>query len=228
MKNHSGQKVLVVLTSHGILGNTGRKTGAYLAEITHAVEALEEKGLEVEFASPKGGEAPLDGVDLSDPVNARFMADPTFARGLRETLALADVDSSRYAAVYIAGGHGTMFDLRWEPSLARVVKEIHEEGGVVGAVCHGVAGLVDVKLTNGSYLVEGKALTSFTDAEEAAVELVGVVPFLLETALRERGAHFSGAPNFARNVVVSGRLVTGQNPASALCVGQAMAQLITT
>jgi putative intracellular protease/amidase len=220
------EKILIVLTSHDSLGNTGRATGAYLSEITHAPAAFAEHGMEIEFASPKGGKAPLDGVDLADAVNARFMEDVSFRKGVEQTKSLRDVDPSRYAAVYIAGGHGTMWDLPGDAHLARITQGTYEAGGVVGAVCHGVAGLVDVKLSSGKHLVEGKVLTSFTDAEEEAVGLTKIVPFLLETKLKERGAGFKGAPNFARNVVVTERLVTGQNPASAAGVGEEMAKLL--
>ncbi|TFH87170.1 type 1 glutamine amidotransferase domain-containing protein [Billgrantia azerbaijanica] len=214
--------VLMVLTSHGELGNTGRSTGFFLGELTHPLAVFEEAGLPVELASPQGGEPPVDGLDLDDPVNARYWNDPAFRDALSTTQPLEALDASRYSALFFAGGHGTMWDFPDNPTLQRLTREAWEAGAVVGAVCHGPSALVNVRLTNGRYLVEGREVSAFTDAEERAVELDGVVPFLLASRLAERGAIHRAAENFAEQVTVSGRLVTGQNPASARGVGEAM------
>jgi len=132
------------------------------------------------------------------------------------------VDPARYAAIFYAGGHGTMWDLPDNATLGAITAAIYEAGGIAAAVCHGPAGLVNVKLSTGKYLVDGKDLAAFTDAEESAVGLTNVVPFLLASTLTARGARHKPAANWAANVVVSDRLITGQNPASARGVGEAI------
>lgn len=220
--------VLFVLTNHGEMGDTGTKTGYYLSEVTHPWHVLTEAGYAVEFASPAGGLAPADpkSLDMDDPVNARFWNDEGLRAQLENTMPVADADPSKYDAVFFPGGHGTMWDLADSEALARTAAAVYESGGVVGAVCHGPAGLLNIRLSDGSYLVEGKRVAAFTNEEEAAVELTDVMPFLLETALRERGAEFVGAPNWQANVVADGRLVTGQNPASATGVGEEIVRLL--
>ena len=165
----------------------------------------------------------MDGVSRTDPANAAFLDDSAAMAKVQNTIRLADVDASTYAAVYIVGGHGTMWDLPDNAALSAIAAHIYDAGGVVGAVCHGVAGLVNTRLANGELLVAGKTVSAFTNAEEAAVGLTNDVPFLLETALRARGAVINTAANFAPIVSVDTRLVTGQNPASARGVGEAIA-----
>src|SRR5690349_6861325 len=220
------RRALIVLTSHDKLGSTGKPTGAYLSEVTHVYWALAEAGIEVDFASPAGGRIPLDGVDRKDADNARFLDDPHVMARLHESQRAADVDPARYAAIFYAGGHGTMWDLPDDAALARVAGAIYDAGGAVAAVCHCPAGLVNVKLASGAYLVAGKDVAAFTNDEERAVGLTEVVPFLLADKLVARGARHKAAANFAANVVVSERLVTGQNPASARGVGDALAALL--
>ena len=223
----SEKKVLVVLTSHETLGSTGKKTGFYLGEVTHPLQVFEKAGYTVEYASPRGGQAPMDGVKRDDPVNARYLDDPAFLKAVGSTMKPSEVDPARYAAVFYAGGHGTMWDFPDETTLQAITAKVYEAGGVVAAVCHGPAGLVNVKLKDGEYLVKGKAVSSFTDDEEAAVQLTDVVPFLLERKLIERGAKHEKADNFQKKVVVSERLVTGQNPASAAGVAEAVVALLS-
>lgn len=218
--------VLMVLTSHGTKGATGEATGFYLGELTHPLAELEAAGIAYELASIQGGEPPVDGLDLGDAVNARYWNDGALRTALRQTQRLGAVDASRYAAIFFAGGHGAMWDFPGNPDVARVTREIYEAGGVVGAVCHGPAALVDVTLSNGAYLVAGKNLSAFTDDEERAVKLDQVVPFLLASTLGQRGAHHHPAPDWSAKVVVDGRLVTGQNPQSAAGVGAAMRELL--
>lgn len=224
--SHPAKPVLFVVTSHGIKGNTGEPTGYYLGEVTHPLAELQAAGIAVEFASIQGGEPPVDGLDLDDAINARYWNDAGFREAMRHTQRLGNVDASRYAAIFFAGGHGAMWDFPGNPDVQRVVREIYEAGGVVGAVCHGPAALVDVTLGNGAYLVAGKNLSAFTDAEERAVQLDHVVPFLLASTLERRGAHHQPAPDWTAKVVVDGRLVTGQNPQSAGGVGAAMRDLL--
>lgn len=222
MSNSLPRRVLFVLTSHDRLGATGKPTGAYLPEITHAYWPLVRAGFAVDFASPAGGRIPLDGVDRADPDNARFLDDAAALAALHASLPARAIEPRRYAAIFFAGGHGTMWDLPDDPDLARATAAIHDGGGVVAAVCHGPAGLVNVKLASGAYLVAGRELAAFTDDEERAVGLAEVVPFLLASTLRARGAIHRPAANWAANVVVADRLITGQNPASARGVGDAL------
>lgn len=224
----TSRKVLFVLTSHDQLGDTGKTTGYFLSEAAHPYEVLTKAGYAVEFASPKGGKAPVDekSLKLEDPVDKALWSDEEFQKGVSRTLSPDQVDQSRYAAILFVGGHGTMWDLPDNEQLAKVAAGIYERGGVVAAVCHGPAGLVNIKLSDGKYLVAGKDLAAFTNEEEKAVGLEKVVPFLLVDKLKERGAKHHGAANFQPKVVVSERLVTGQNPASATGVGEAMVKVL--
>jgi putative intracellular protease/amidase len=218
--------VLIVLTSHADLGETGKPTGFFLGELTHPLEVFEKAGVPVEFASIKGGEPPVDGLDLEDEVNKRYWNDAAFRAKLASTKKLSDIDPDDYAGVYFSGGHGTMWDFPDDEAVQKTARELYEAGAPVGAVCHGPAALVNVKLSDGSYLVEGKEVSAFTNDEEEKVGLTKVVPFLLASKLEERGAKHLPAPNFEKQVVASGRLVTGQNPASAAGVAQKMVQML--
>ena len=167
----------------------------------------------------------MDGVDRNDASQLEFLA--TFGDTGPDTLSPEQVDASRYDVIFYVGGHGTMWDFADSQTLAVIARDIYEADGVVGAVCHGPAGLVNIKLSNGSYLVDGKQVAAFTNDEEAAVGLTDVVPYLLADALTGHGAKHVTAENFAANTVVDGRLVTGQNPASAVGVGEAIVSLLT-
>jgi putative intracellular protease/amidase len=220
-------KVLIVLTSHNTLGNTGKETGFYLPEVSHPVAVFDRANLTVEYVSPKGGKAPMIGVDLSDPLNQAFVENAEKMAQVENTLNPSQVDPVQYDAIFYAGGHGTMWDFPNTPDLDRIAASIYEQGGIVGAVCHGPAGLVNLRLSNGQYLIEGKTVSTFTNEEEEAVGLTEVVPFLLESKLVERGATVEKAENFQEKVSVSDRLVTGQNPASAAGVAESMVELLT-
>ncbi|MEA5506855.1 type 1 glutamine amidotransferase domain-containing protein [Halotia wernerae UHCC 0503] len=222
------KKILFVVTSHETLGNTDKKTGFYLSEVTHPYEVFTRAGYEIDFVSPKGGKAPMDGVELEDPLNRIFLDNPKTVHLLENTLTPSQVDFRQYKAIFYAGGHGTMWDFPNNEKLAQIAAAIYEQGGIVGAVCHGPAGLVNINLSNGEYLVAGKTVTSFTNEEEAAVGLTQVVPFLLESKLLEQGAKFIKADKFEGHVVKSERLVTGQNPASAAGVAEEMIGLMNT
>jgi putative intracellular protease/amidase len=218
------KKVLIVMTSHAIKGSTGEPTGAYLAEITHPYEVFHQAGFAIDFASVKGGQVPLDGVDRKDLSNAAFLDNAPLMARLHQSMAPADIKEDQYDAIFYAGGHGTMWDFPQNERLAAVAARIYERGGIVSAVCHGPAALVNIKLSTGEYLVAGKDLAAFTNTEEHAVGLEKVVPFLLQDALTERGAIVKPAANWAKQVVVSERLITGQNPASARGVAEAIVQ----
>jgi putative intracellular protease/amidase len=220
-------RALFVLTSHDKLGSTGQETGFYLSEVTHPYVAFEQAGIAVDFVSPRGGKAPMTGLDLTDPLNQAFLDDPSKVAAVENTLTPADINPDNYTAIFYAGGHGTMWDFPHQVALDRIAAAIYEQGGVVGAVCHGPAGLINIKLSDGSYLVAGKTVASFTNEEEVAVKLHEVVPFFLAAELVKRGAKHTQTANFQAHVEVSDRLVTGQNPASATGVGEAMVKLLT-
>jgi putative intracellular protease/amidase len=222
----SNKTVLFVLTSHGTKGATGNPTGYYLAEVTHPLAVLEAAGIEVQFASIQGGEPPVDGLDLKDATNQRYWNDPGFRDAVAHTQRLQDVDPANYSAIFFAGGHGTMWDFPSNTDVQRVTREIYENHGPVAAVCHGPSALVNVTLSDGAYLVAGKKVSAFTDSEEQAVQLDGVVPFLLASELRARGADHQPGPDWTCKVCVDGRLVTGQNPQSATAVGEALRDLL--
>ena len=220
------KKILFALTSHDRKGNTGQPTGFYVPEAAHPWAILRDAGYAIEFVSPKGGKPPMDGVDAADPISRAFLAAADVTRQLETTPTPAAVRAEDYAAIFYVGGHGTMWDFPDDQPLAKLAVAIYEAGGVVGAVCHGPAGLVNLKLSDGRYLVSGKRVAAFTDDEERAAQLDAVVPFLLASKLQERGATHLAKPNWQANVVVDGRLVTGQHPASAEGVGREMALLL--
>jgi putative intracellular protease/amidase len=219
-------KVLVVLTSHDRLGDTGKETGFYLPEVSHPVDVFDRAQIAVEYVSPRGGKAPMTGIDRADPLNVEFLENSAKMAQVENTQRPEQINPADYAAIFYAGGHGTMWDFADHAALAKIAAAIYEQGGVVGAVCHGPAGLVNVQLADGAYLVAGKTVSAFTNEEEAAVELDKIVPFLLESKLIDRGATIEKAPNFQAKVVVSDRLVTGQNPASAAGVAEQMVALL--
>ncbi len=220
------QKILFVVTSHDTKGSTGEPTGYYLGEVSHPWEVLHNAGYEIDFVSPKGGKPPVDGFNLDDPINKKFWDDKDAHNKIDNSMKPGDVNTKDYAAVYFAGGHGAMWDLADNAALSKIAADIYDQGGTVGAVCHGPAGLVNVKLKDGKYLVDGKHVNAFTNEEETAVGLEKVVPFLLESKLIERGARFEKSGLWQPHVVTDGRLVTGQNPASAAGVGEAMLQVL--
>ncbi|MEU1404022.1 type 1 glutamine amidotransferase domain-containing protein [Streptomyces sp. NPDC005728] len=209
------KKILIVVTSHSELGDTGRSTGYYMPEVAHPWRVFTEAGHRVDLASVRGGRPPASGVDENDAVQKSFLDDPEMRAKLADTLRPEDVDPAGYDAVFFAGGHGTMWDFPGNEALAALARDVYEAGGVVAALCHGPAALVGVRLSDGRPLVEGKRLTAFTNAEEAAVGLTGIVPFALQTALEDLGGKHESAAEFSAHAVTDGRLVTGQNPASA-------------
>lgn len=220
------RKVLFVLTSTEKLGDTGHKTGAYLSEVTHPYDEFARAGYDVDMISPRGGKVPLDGVKMDDPLNATWMNDEEFLDKIENTLSPWQVRAYDYSAIYFAGGHGAMFDFPDNLQLQKLATQVFENNGVVGAVCHGAAGLVNTRLSDGAYLVRGHEVACFTNEEEETVGLETAVPFLLQSRLEEHGAIHSGAPAFEGHMVKSGRLVTGQNPASAAEVAKGMIEVL--
>ncbi|KEA51433.1 dihydroxyacetone kinase [Mangrovibacter sp. MFB070] len=216
--HQSVKPILFVLTSHRGTGDSG----FYLPELTHPLHVLEQAGIPTEFASPEGGLPPVYGVELDDPVNARYWQDSAFQQKLKNTLVLSEVDRQQYSGIMYVGGHGTMWDFPTDATIISLTRDMFENNQVVAAVCHGPAALVNVQLSNGNWLVDGKRVAAFTNTEEQAVGMTQAVPFLLETALKEHGAQHEKAGDWQSQVVVDGNLITGQNPQSATGVGEAI------
>ncbi|CAA7197092.1 Molecular chaperone Hsp31 and glyoxalase 3 [Chryseobacterium potabilaquae] len=216
------KKILFVVTSHDKKGSTGENTGYYLGEVSHPWEVLYHAGYEIDFVSPKGGTPPVDGFDLKDPVNKEFWENKEYKNKIDHSLKPSQINPDNYSAIFYAGGHGAMWDLADNIELASIASKIYENNGIVAGVCHGPAGLVNIKLSNGKYLVDGKKINAFTNEEESEVKLTNVVPFLLEDKLIERGAQFEKSGLWQNHVVSDQRVITGQNPQSAKSVGEAI------
>ncbi|MET8949951.1 type 1 glutamine amidotransferase domain-containing protein [Streptomyces sp. NPDC004393] len=217
----------MALTSHAQLGETGRTTGFHLPQAAHPWKIFTDAGYAVDLVSPRGGRPPMGGADVTDSVQMAFLDDVPVSEQLANTRRPAEVTPSDYEAILFVGGHGAMWDLPGDAALARLTRDVYEGGGVVAAVSHGAAALVDVRLSDNSRLIDGKRLTAFTNAEEEAVGLTAVMPFLLKSRLEERGGRHTAVSRFEANVVVDGCLVTGQNPASAAGVGRATVAVLS-
>jgi putative intracellular protease/amidase len=213
-------RVLFIVTSHARLGSTNQLTGLYLPELAHPCEVFYQLGYQISVASPDGGDAPIDPKSLSDDL-AEYVS---LTQG---TLPLRQIDPANYDVFFVVGGHGTVWDLPNNAELQRILPTAYAQGKVIAAVCHGPAAFVNLKTDRGEYLLQGKRVTGFTNAEEEAVKLTNVVPFLLEDALKRAGGNYVGKPNWQANVVVDERLVTGQNPASAREVAEAIVKVLT-
>lgn len=218
-KTQELKKILFVVTSHSEKGNTGKKTGYYLGEVSHPWDVLHSAGYEIDFVSPQGGKAPVDDFDMNDSINKKFWDNDIYRNKIENTKKPSEVNPKDYVAIHFAGGHGAMWDFADNSEISAIAQQIYENNGIVSAVCHGPAALVNIKLSNGLYLVDGKKVNAFTNEEEIKVKLENVVPFSLEDSLIERGAIFEKSAPFTKHVVTDQRLVTGQNPQSAHSVG---------
>jgi len=215
-------KVLIVLTSHTELGNTGEKTGFWLPELTHPYYEFKKSGYTVDVASIQGGMAPVDqkSFEEKDEFNNRFLNDADLMAKVVRSLPLSKINPKDYKAIVFSGGSGAMWDFPNNKHVNRISRAIYESNGIVSAICHGPAALIDIKLSSGKYLVEGKRVSAFTNEEEEMLKQTKIVPYLLQDKLIERGAKHVYAKAWQENVVVDGRLITGQNPASAKKVAQ--------
>lgn len=218
------RSILIVVTSHGQI-DANHATGLWFEEFAAPYTLFREAGYAVVVASPRGGEAPIDPRSLENyqatPANEAARAALHDTRKVDSTLS-----ASRYDAIFFPGGHGTMFDLPDNPQVQRLVSEFAQADKVLASVCHGPACLVGAMLRDGTPVVRGRKVTAFTDEEERAVQLDQHMPFLLESKLRELGAHFVPAANWQDNVVVDGKLVTGQNPQSSGSAARAVIGLL--
>ena len=212
--------ILFILTSHMTLGDTGKLTGVWLEELSTPYYILEDAGYKVEFASISGGVVPIDPNSKKDlgqntPSVDSFLKDKEAMAAIQSTPAIHQINADRYAGIFIPGGHGTMWDLPNNEKLSSMISKALSDGRVVAAVCHGPAGLIGAKNSKGEPVVKGRKVAAFTNSEEKALDLTSVVPFLLETRLRELGAQIESAPNFEPLAVAHENLITGQNPASS-------------
>lgn len=212
-------KVLIVLTSHDRLGDTGRKTGFWLEELAAPYYAFKDAGAEIVLASPKGGRPPLDPKsnepDFQTDLTRRFEADADAMAQLASTVPLGSVSQAAFDTVFYPGGHGPLWDLAEDPASIGLIESFVAAGKPVGFVCHAPGVLRHVRAPDGRPLVEGKRVTGFTNGEEAAVGLLDVVPFLVEDELKAKGGIYSKGADWASYVVHDGLLVTGQNPESS-------------
>ncbi|CAB3736252.1 Protein/nucleic acid deglycase HchA [Achromobacter deleyi] len=218
--------ILIVLTSHDTLGNTGRKTGFWLEEFAAPYYAFLDAGATLTLASPQGGQPPLDpksdDPDAQTDDTRRFRQDPAAQQRLAATRRLAEVQAADYDAVFYPGGHGPLWDLAEDPKSVSLIETMLAAGKPVAAVCHAPGVLRHAKTADGKPLVQGRQVTGFSNAEEAAVQLTDVVPFLVEDELAALGGLYTKGPDWQPYVVSDGLLITGQNPASSVGVAQAL------
>ncbi|PHI34704.1 type 1 glutamine amidotransferase domain-containing protein [Pseudoalteromonas sp. GCY] len=222
----TAKKILMVLTSHAELGNTGEKTGFWIEEFAAPYYAFVDAGVEVTLASPKGGQPPIDPKseqpDFQTDSTKRYFDDEKTQELVANTVPLAEVNAADFDAVFYPGGHGPLWDLATDANSIQLISAFLAADKPVGAVCHAPAVLMDVKTTEGEYLVKDKVVSGFTNSEEAAVGLTDVVPFLLEDELVKRGADFQKVDDWNVFAVRDGLLFTGQNPASSELVAEKM------
>jgi putative intracellular protease/amidase len=225
-------KILMVLTSHDQLGDTGRKTGFWLEEFAAPYFVFKDAGAEITLASPKGGQPPLDPKstqpDAQTEAILRFNQDPAAQAALANTVTLSSVSASDYDAVFYPGGHGPLWDLAEDADSIALIEALYAAGKPVAAVCHGPGVFRRAKTAEDSPLVQGKSVTGFANTEEQAVGLVEVVPFLVEDMLRENGGKYSKAEDWKSHVVTDGHLITGQNPASSEDAARALLKRLAT
>src|SRR5215510_3698866 len=215
----SDMQLLMVLTSHDRLGNTGRKTGFWLEELAAPYFVFRDASVNVTLASPKGGQPPLDPksheLDFQTDDTRRFERDGSATQALVRTLKLSDIDHADYDSMFFPGGHGPLWDLTNDRDALSLIEDMLAAGKPVALVCHAPGILTNVKAPNGQPIAKGRSVTGFTDSEEAAMQLVDVVPYLLEDVLKEQGANFLAAADWGVHVVQDGLLITGQNPGSS-------------
>jgi putative intracellular protease/amidase len=223
-------KILMVLTSHDKLGNTGNKTGFWLEEFTSPYYHFADNGAKVVLASPLGGQPPLDpssdGTDFQTATTERFKGDVDAQKLLANTVRLDSINVADFDAVFYPGGHGPLWDLTEDKHSIALIENTYQQGKPLGLVCHASGALRHAKNADGSFLVKGKKVTGFTNSEEDAVQLTAIVPYLVEDVLKENGGIYTKGADWASHIEVDGNLVTGQNPASSEAVAQAMLTLL--
>ena len=224
-------KILIVLTSHSEMGNSGEKTGFWIEEFTTPYYVLADAGADITIASPKGGQPPVDPkselADAQTPSTERFYKDNVLIDKVAYSFKLSTIKQEDFDAVFYPGGHGPLWDLATDKDSIQLIEAFYNHQKPIAFVCHAPAALVNVKTKNGESLVKGKELTGFSNTEEEAVKLTKVVPFLLEDELKKHGALYSKGNDWASYVKQDGLLITGQNPASSGAVAQLLLKTLT-
>ena len=221
------KKVLIPVTNHATLGDTDQENGTFSPELTHVVHVFNEAGIDYDIASIKGGEAPVYGQDIEgDDVNKNVLASEDFRNRIINTLPVSQVTISDYDAVFYPGGFGLLSDLATNEDFAKLSAAHYENGGVIASVCHGPGALLPITLSNGDALLATKSVTGFTREEEVDYGTINDIPFLLEEALTRKAARFNKVQPWGTFVVEDDRVITGQNPASAHAVGEAIVRLL--
>lgn len=225
------KRVLLIMSSYDDMGISGKQTGTWFTELAAPYYILTNAGYEVVFASPDGGEAPIDLLSMKVPFTTtytdKFLNDPVALFAAKHTRKLRNIDYNTFDAVFFPGGYGLLTDLASDQFVVKLIKDFYETNRPIAMVCHAPAILRDVKLSNGKFLVEGKNLTGFKDAEDAEIELDKHLLFSLEQDLKLRGANYKSVTNWAPNVVVDGVLMTGQSPASAAPLAEKLAEILS-
>ncbi len=223
--------ILMVLTSHAQLGNTGEKTGVWLEEFAAPYYIFKDAGARIVLASPKGGQPPLDPksheAGSQTEATKRFNQDSEVQKAFADTVLLSSVSHEEFEGVFYPGGHGPLWDLAEDRDSISLIESMQAAAKPIGAVCHGLAAFRHARRPDGRPLVEGKKVTGFTNTEEAAVQLVDIVPFLVEDMLKQCGGIFSKGADWSSHVEVEGKLVTGQNPSSSQDAARALLQLVS-
>jgi putative intracellular protease/amidase len=217
-------KIVVVLTSHSALGNTGQKTGFWVEEFTTPYYVLADAGAEITIASPLGGQPPVDpkseAPDAQSPSTERFYKDNVLIDKVAHSIKLSEIKATDFDAVFYPGGHGPLWDLATDKNSIKLIEDLYNENKPIAFVCHGPAALIHVKAKDGEALVRNKNLTAFSNTEEEGAKLTDVVPFLLEDELKKNGAIYSKGKDWESHVKEDGLLITGQNPASSEAVAK--------
>ncbi|MBX3240954.1 MAG: type 1 glutamine amidotransferase domain-containing protein [Chitinophagaceae bacterium] len=213
-------KILIIVTSVSMYENGKLETGLWLSELTHIYHLAKEQGYDITIASTKGGNTPIDPESLKpmvlDKVTKSYWADSSFRELLKHTKSLSEVSGQQFDCVYLAGGHGTMYDFPDDTTLQTIIRQHYENNKIVAAVCHGVGGLLNVKLSDGEYLIKDKTITGFNWFEESLARRKKEVPFNLEAELKQRNSNYKKAfIPMTSKVLVDGNLITGQNPFSS-------------
>ncbi len=226
------KKVLVVVTNVSKYETTERPTGLWLSEAVHFVDVIEKAGLKIDYVSSKGGYTPIDPHSLENasmsPLDWKYYTNHNFMSKLGNTLSVDEVKPSDYDVIYYTGGHGVIWDFPNDSKMQKVAKEIYENGGIVSAVCHGLAGLLNIKLSNGKNLIEGVKVTGFSNTEEEAVGVTKLVPYLTETELVNRGANYVKGADWSEFAVAEKRIITGQNPSSGAAVAREVLKVLNS
>ncbi|WP_294667177.1 type 1 glutamine amidotransferase domain-containing protein [uncultured Fusobacterium sp.] len=218
------KKILVVVTNISKYENIERPTGLWLGEAVHFVHVMENAGYKIDYVSPRGGYTPIDPhsleKDYMTPIDWKYYTNRNFMNKLGNTLSPDEINPKEYSVIYYTGGHGVIWDFPNDLKMQKIAKQIYENRGIVSAVCHGLAGLLNIKLSNGKNLIDGIKVTGFSNSEEIAAGLDKLVPYLTESELIKRGAIYIKGTDWQEFAVSDSRVVTGQNPASGAAVAR--------